>query len=69
MSTFKGGFPPIKYCPEKKESNEKNINIKERLFSSNMNKTINIRQILKDNKKEPIIVIEEEEELSIVTDL
>ena len=70
MSTFKGGFPPIRYCSEKiQTTTDKNINTRERLFSSNINKTINIHQILKETKKEPIINIEPEEELNIVNEI
>jgi len=70
MSTFKGGFPPIRYCPEKNQTTvDKNINTRERLFSSNINKTINIRQILKETKTEPIINVEPEEELNVVNEI
>jgi len=58
-----GGFPPIKYCEEKK------INIKmekERFFAPNNINNINIRKILLTPKKKIFINENSEEELDIV---
>ena len=48
-----GGFPPIKYCEEKKV--KKIDSKKERLFESKSEKDINIREILSSSKMKPII--------------
>jgi hypothetical protein len=60
MENFKGGFPPIKYCSEKIESDNKKVDTKIRTFSSGVNKNINIRQILKENISKPLINILED---------
>jgi hypothetical protein len=68
MQQFKGGFPPIKYCPEKVDTSDKKINTRERLFSSNINKNINVRQILKENVSKPLIEINDDkkDEIEVV---
>lgn len=54
-----GGFPPIKYCPlNKNEKTDNKIKSKERFFSNAIKQNINIRQILSDTKKKPIIITE-----------
>uniref|UniRef100_A0A6C0DB39 Uncharacterized protein n=1 Tax=viral metagenome TaxID=1070528 RepID=A0A6C0DB39_9ZZZZ len=63
-----GGFPPIKL--NKLESNEKNINNKERLFSSTLQSNINIRQILLNNQNKKLIQeTKVEDKLEIVTSI
>jgi hypothetical protein len=68
MEKIKGGFPPIKYCPDKVESGDKKVSTRERLFASQINKNINIRQILKENVSKPLIDISDDkkEELEVV---
>lgn len=73
MDKIKGGFPPIKYCSKKLEliNNEEVGNKKvsrERLFASNINKNISIRQILNNSVYKPIINISEDkiDDLQIV---
>jgi hypothetical protein len=59
-----GGFPPIKYClissksskDDKNESNKQKT--KERFFSNAPRQNINIRQLLSDTTKKPIIITE-----------
>ncbi len=62
MSNFSvknGGFPPINYCPlSKSDIDVKSTKTKERFFSNAPRQNINIRQILSENKKKPIIVID-----------
>lgn len=61
MLKANGGFPPIRYCPEKnnnKNNNPSNTDTRQRLFSSSINKNINIRQILKETVQKPLINIE-----------
>lgn len=53
-----GGFPPIKYCKEIK-SDISDKSSKERFFSNAPKQNINIRQLLSDNKKKPIIITDE----------
>lgn len=54
-----GGFPPIKYCPlNKNEKTDNKLKTKERFFSNAVKQNINIRQILSDTKKKPIIITE-----------
>ncbi len=54
-----GGFPPIKYCPlNKNEKTDNKLKSKERFFSNAVKQNINIRQILSDTKKKPIIITE-----------
>ena len=54
-----GGFPPIKYCaPVTIENNKTNEKSKERFFSNAIKHNINIRQLLSDTNKKPIIITE-----------
>ncbi len=68
-----GGFPPIKYCKEIKLRQEEvsGKTSKERFFSNAPKQNINIRQLLSDTKKKPIIITDENDidELEIVTDI
>ena len=52
-----GGFPPIQYCSTTVLDAEKK-NSKERFFSNAIKQNINIRQLLSDTKKTPIIITE-----------
>ena len=58
-----GGFPPIKFCPEKKEQTGE----KGRFFANTKKNDINIRQILTTKTKSGPIIIEDnkEDELEI----
>lgn len=52
-----GGFPPIKYCPNKETKTDIKTSIKkERFFSNAPRQNINIRQLLSDSIKKPIII-------------
>ena len=63
-----GGFPPIKL--NKLNSTKKNVNNKERLYSSTLQPNINIRQILLNNQNKKIIEeVKVENELEIVTSI
>jgi hypothetical protein len=61
-SHFKnGGFPPLKYCKTQQALNEnQEKNSKERFFSNAPRQNINIRQLLSDNKKKPILIVDEQ---------
>lgn len=67
-----GGFPPIKYDANEKSTDEQNStgekkSTRERLFVSNINTNINIRQILKENVSKPIFNLDEDkDELQVV---
>jgi hypothetical protein len=62
-----GGFPPIKYCPLKKEDSSKS---KERFFANAPRQNINIRQLLSDSNKKPIIITDNiQDELQVATTL
>lgn len=52
-----GGFPPIKYCSTVTVEKDKKTS-KERFFSNTVKQNINIRQLLSDTKKPPIIITE-----------
>ncbi len=52
-----GGFPPIKYCSAVTAEKEQKTS-KERFFSNTIKQNINIRQLLSDTKKQPIIITE-----------
>lgn len=57
QKTFKnGGFPPIRYCPEPDEKPLKTS--KERFFANAPKQNINVRQLLSDTQKKPIIITE-----------
>ena len=65
MEKIKGGFPPIIYCPEKIDLDGKKNNTRTRTYSYNINKKINIRQILKDNTHKPLININEDKDMDL----
>lgn len=52
MEKIKGGFPPIKYCPEIIESNEQKPDISRSVYGINRN--VNISQILMNTANKPI---------------
>jgi len=52
-----GGFPPIKYCSNTTLQKEQKTS-KERFFSNAIKQNINIRQLLSNTKKTPIIITE-----------
>ena len=52
-----GGFPPIKYCSTITLDKEQTKS-KERFFSNAVKQNINIRQLLSDTQKKPIIITE-----------
>ena len=59
MEKIKGGFPPIKYCPDiinKKDTNEKKSNNKIRSIvpGVGINRNVNITQILNNIPKKII---------------
>ena len=66
-NTINGGFPPIKYCSQ----NKHNTTSKERFFANAPRQNINIRQLLSDSIKKPIIITEDnkDNELEIATNL
>ncbi len=53
-----GGFPPINYCPQVESEKGTTSKSKERFFSNAPRQNINIRQLLSENKKKPIIIID-----------
>jgi hypothetical protein len=62
-----GGFPPIILC--KKEPNNKEEPIsKERLFSSNINK-FNIKELVSNINKKPLILFEEKNNVEEITSI
>jgi len=67
-----GGFPPINYdanenSTDKQKSKDEQKSTRERLFVSNINTNINIRQILKENVSKPIFDLDEnKDELQVV---
>lgn len=67
-----GGFPPINYDANENSTDEQNStgekkSTRERLFVSNINTNINIRQILKENVSKPIFNLDEDkDELQVV---
>jgi hypothetical protein len=67
-NVINGGFPPIKYCPQKKEDQSKS---KERFFANAPRQNINIRQLLSDSIKKPIIITEDskDNDLEVVSSL
>lgn len=66
-----GGFPPIKYCSYKKDTSNSNKTSKERFFANAPRQNINIRQLLSDSSKKPIIITDEvsDNELEVVSSL
>ncbi len=65
-----GGFPPIKYCSTVTLEKEQKSS-KERFFSNAIKQNINIRQLLSDTKKTPIIITEpvQDENLEVIDSL
>ncbi len=55
-----GGFPPIKYCSQSSNQikEEEGSTSKERFFANAPRQNINIRQLLSDKIKKPIIITE-----------
>jgi hypothetical protein len=51
-----GGFPPIKYCRNLSDSSKNETKTKERFFSNTQKQNINIRQLLSDTVKKPLII-------------
>ena len=72
MEKIKGGFPPINYDANKNLTDEQKStdgqkSTRERLFVSNINTNINIRQILKENISKPIFDLnEDKDELEVL---
>ena len=72
MGKIKGGFPPINYDANKNLTDEQKStdgqkSTRERLFVSNINTNINIRQILKENISKPIFDLnEDKDELEVI---
>ena len=70
MEKIKGGFPPIKYCPDiidKKDTNEKKSNNKIRSIGPGINRNVHITQILNNIPKKLIRLPSTEiDELDIV---
>lgn len=62
-----GGFPPIKYCANIKRADETETS-KERFFANVPKKNINIRQLLSDTKKKPIIITDDKPDMLEVID-
>jgi hypothetical protein len=62
-----GGFPPIKYCSQNKDITKS----KERFFANAPKQNINIRQLLSDSIKKPIIITEDnkDNELEVASNL
>lgn len=68
MLNINGGFPPIKYCKfveSENKSLDKEKTKKERFFSVAPTQNINIRQLLSDEQKKPIIPIEKSEDTEL----
>lgn len=57
MEKIKGGFPPIKYCPDIIDTSEKKSENRTRSIASSINRNVNIKQILNNNTHEPLIKI------------
>lgn len=67
-----GGFPPIKYCSQSGSQKKDNTTTsKERFFANANRQNINIRQLLSDSIKKPIIITDElsDNELEVVCSL
>ncbi len=67
-----GGFPPIKYCPMTNKINIADSKAtKERFFSNAPRQNINIRQLLSENQKKPVIITDEakEDDLEVLDSL
>jgi hypothetical protein len=65
-----GGFPPIKYSLESSDTSKNNdsTQTKERFFSNTPRQNINIRQLLSESAKKPVIITEtiENDNLDII---
>lgn len=66
-----GGFPPIKYCENSDSKLQDKKNSKERFFSNAPRQNINIRQLLSDTQKKPIIITEpkSDDDLEVIDSL
>ena len=66
-----GGFPPINYCQPSESNDTKDIKSKERFFANAPRQNINIRQLLSETKKKPIIITNESNDdgLEIIDEL
>ena len=62
-----GGFPPIKYCATIKRTEETKTS-KERFFANAPKRNINIRELLSDTKKKPIIITDDQHDILEVVD-
>lgn len=60
-----GGFPPIILCKKQSISKKESIN-KERLFSSNISK-FNIKELVSNTIKKPLILFEEKNTIEEIT--
>jgi len=54
MEKIKGGFPPIKYCPEINESDKQNPENIQRSGVYGINRNVNISQILSNTINKPL---------------
>lgn len=65
-----GGFPPINYC-QVNPTQTKDDKTKERFFANAPRQNINIRQLLSETKKKPIIITNESNDdgLEIIDEL
>lgn len=63
-----GGFPPIILCNKESSNNKKSSNNKERLFSSNINK-FNIKELVSNTIKKPLILFEEKNNIEEITSI
>jgi hypothetical protein len=53
-----GGFPPIKYCETLNTNTQNETPKKERFFSNVQKQNINIRELLSQNIKQPVIIVD-----------
>ena len=67
MSSKNGGFPPIKFCVNEDDANNVN-NKKERFYQNNLVHNINVRQLLTETNKKPIL-IEKNESIDVIESL
>jgi hypothetical protein len=67
MSIKNGGFPPIKFCVNEDDKNNIN-NKKERFYQNNLVHNINVRQLLTEASKKPILT-EREEGIEVIESL
>ena len=66
-----GGFPPINYCQVEAKETKDDKTTKERFFANAPRQNINIRQLLSETKKKPIIITNESNDdgLEIIDEL